>query len=71
LIFLFPFFYFILFILFIFTAFSGFECHWGQCRLSLGEVLTNDAFIFVSYFAVHLVISFPSFQEKKKKKPFL
>jgi len=23
----------------------------------VGEVLTNDAFIFVSYFAIHLVIS--------------
>ncbi|BAB02661.1 athila protein-like [Arabidopsis thaliana] len=42
------------------------ECHWGQCRLSLGEALTNDAFIVVSYFAVHLVISFHS--KKKKKK---
>jgi len=46
---------------FIFPTFSGFEYHWGQCHLSLEEVLTNDAFNFVSYFAVHLVISFPFF----------
>jgi len=32
-----------------FLAYSGFEYHWGQSHLSLGEALTNYVFLFESY----------------------
>ena len=49
-----------------FSHLFGFECHWGQCRLSLREVLTNIAFIFEFYYFRFLVYLVRFLTEKKK-----